>query len=124
MMIKNFFYCITCVILSVLCSCGHDDVEFKEMSGGQYETVVSGVSIKVSPISLKVGEEMTVEASCENGTEIPIVVILESLGIKETLTTPFVWKKTLNIEGRHELEFFMGNKTISILTSTTINVRK
>jgi len=123
-MVKNYLFCVACVMACVFSSCNGGEPVIEETTGGEYLQVVSGVSIKVSPISLRCGEEMVIEASCVNGSQVPIIVSSETLGIHETLITPFVWKKNLNNVGRHELEFSMKTSTISILTSMTIKVRE
>lgn len=123
-MVKNFLICVACVMACVLSSCKREDSVIEELTGGEFQENVSGVSIKVSPISLKCGEEIVIEASCENGAQIPIIVYSETLDIYETLTTPFVWKKNLNDVGRHELEFSMKTSSISVLTSMSVKVRE
>lgn len=122
-MIKKCLYCIGCILLCALSSCEHDPIVVYPQSGGIYEIRMSGVSVKVFPTSLKCGEEITIEGRSTNDTPVSVIISSETLDVNDTLTTPFIWNKTLNRVGNHEITLFVNSAPFPFSTSTTINVR-
>lgn len=118
-MIKKMLVFISCVLMCLFSSCTDDEPKIIKETGGLFEQTIGGVSIKVTPISLKCGEEITIELSSESGIGIPVVVSSESLKINEERTTPFILKKILNVPGRHDLGFSIETGGVSISTTST-----
>ncbi len=123
-MIKKCLCCIGSILLCALSSCGDESVVHL-LTGGLYEIRMSGVSVKVFPTSLKCGEEITIEGSSStNDTHVSVIISSETLDVNDTLTTPFIWNKTLNRVGNHEMTLLVNSALIPFSTSTIISVRK
>lgn len=120
-MVKKMLVCISCVLMCLFSSCVREEDPQKliEKTGGLFEQTIGGISIKVTPISLKCGEEITIEVSSKSGIGIPVVVSSESLDINEERTAPFTLKKMLNVPGRHDLGFSIQTGEVSISTTST-----
>lgn len=105
-----------------LTSCTEEVVqELVVSSGSSEEITVNNVKIKVHPTFLKCGEEVIIEAEHLKDQAIPVVLSSESLGIEDSLQTPFIIKKKISVEGEHELCFEYGTDPIKVATSITIN---
>lgn len=118
-MIKKMLVCISCVLMCLFSSCTREELNIVKKTGGLFEQTIGGVSIKVTPISLKCGEEITIEVTSESESGVPVVVSSESLKINEDRTVPFVLRKILNVPGRHDLGFSIGIGGVSISTTST-----
>lgn len=118
-MIKKMLVCISCILMCLFSSCTDDEPQIIKITGGVFEQTIGGISIKVTPISLKCGEEITIGVSSESGIGIPVVVSSESLEINEERTVPFTLKKILNVPGRHDLGFSIQTGEVSISTTST-----
>lgn len=105
-----------------LTSCTEEVVqELVVSSGSSEEITVNDVKIKVHPTFLKCGDEVIIEAEHLKDQAIPVVLSSESLGIEDSLQTPFIIKKKISVEGKHELRFEYGTDSFKIVTSVTIN---
>ena len=82
-MIKKMLVCISCVLMCLFSSCTREELNIVKKTGGLFEQTIGGVSIKVTPISLKCGEEITIEVTSESESGVPVVVSSESLKINE-----------------------------------------
>ena len=89
------------------------------------------LELKVEPVNLKLGEEVTISASRTEGENKSLVVYSKSLGFSDTLTTPFAVKKIMTEIGIHDIMFETSNINpdtldIEVFSSigTTVNVTK
>ena len=108
--------CFLMSTIILLSSCDGDDSQIIDNSTVSVSTeiTVNGVKIKVLNSQLKIGDDLVIEGSETNSSEVSMSIQCESLNINEELKTPFVFKKKMEIEGSHSIAIKSNGYTSTI----------
>lgn len=118
--IKKIFF-IGLLAGCFLTSCTEEIVqELVVSSGSNEEITVNDVKIKVYPTYLKCGDEIIIDVEHLKDQVIPVVLSSKSLGVEDSLKTPFTVKKKILVKGTHDLLFECTTDSIKVVTSVTI----
>lgn len=123
-MTKKIFFGILAIVLLVCVGCEKEQAVSIDLTigGESYQATLQDVTVVVKPRKMKVGEELTISVTHNEGKDESLTLSSESLGITETLTTPTIWKKQMVQAGVHDLLFKYDKDGNSSSVSTVITV--
>lgn len=124
-MVNKILLGICSMMFMLLLSCNEEHVQEVEIvigTGAFSETINNEVSIAVSPTYLQVGDYITISVTHKDDKKVPVILSSESLDIEETITTPSVVKKQINVAGKHDLTLKYETEGGAIAASSTITI--
>lgn len=70
-----------------------------------YSTTVNGVSVRISPSTVVLGEEVSIDVAHEDSIAVDVIINSKSLAYQKNITTPYSTKMRMDIVGSHDLSF-------------------
>ena len=70
-----------------------------------YSTTVNGVSVRISPSTVALGEEVSIDVAHEDSIAVDVIINSKSLSYQKNITTPYSTKMRRDIVGSHALSF-------------------
>ena len=70
-----------------------------------YSTTVNGVSVRISPSTVALGEEVSIDVAHEDSIAVDVIINSKSLAYQKNITTPYSTKMRMDIVGSHDLSF-------------------
>lgn len=109
------------VIMCFLMGCKEEIVQEVVVGNNSSDVMtVNDVKIKVYPIYLECGDEVTIEVKHLKNLAVPVIVSSKSLEFEDSLITPSIIRKKILSKGEHDLVFECGTDSFSVVTSTLI----
>lgn len=91
----------------------------------EFSVIINDIYIKVSPTTVTLGKEVSIDVTHENGDTVDVVISSKSLEFKEHVTTPYHTKMKMDVVGTHDLSFTIGTGSmVTVGTTTNINVEE
>ena len=121
------------LIVLFLSSCDGIDPQPQVVSGttteivttigsGRFEAKLNGVTVTVSPLSLKVGDEVSIVSTSQGSTDAKITVSSSALGFEKTITPPSTIKKQILKAGTFDIKITYKASGKTAMSSTSIMV--
>lgn len=113
------------LVASMFCGCVDEDkheysFEIEIPDPTVYSETVKGVNVKITPKTVVVGGEILLDAIHEDGDVVDVIIISESLAYRDTISTPYRGKMSMNVVGVHDISFEVDGEEVKIPAAITV----
>lgn len=109
----------------MFCGCVDEDkqeysFEIEMSDSNVYSETVKGVNVKIAPKTVVIGGEILLDAIHDDGDIVDVIIFSKSLAYRDTITTPYHGKMSMNVVGVHDISFEVDGEEVKIPAAITV----
>lgn len=111
------------LVANMFCGCVDEDkheYSFEIPGPTVYSETVNGVNVKITPSTVVVGGEILLDATHKDGDVVDVIIFSESLAYRDTISTPYRGKMSMNVVGVHDISFEVDGEEAKIPAAITV----
>lgn len=122
---RKSLFTVAVLVTGMFCGCVDEDkheysFEIEIPDPNVYTETVKDVNVKITPKTVVVGGKILLDAIHEDGDVVDVIIISESLAYRDTISTPYRGKMSMNVVGVHDISFEVDGEEVKIPAAITV----